>query len=145
MPSNGHARLRQTTNQGTWIDRVSRAFGFTMSASAHARLFACQVFERWALPLSDDVLLVVAELASNALRHARSGFTVEIRRSPETVRIAVSDASPAFPQLVDVAPSAAHGKGLLIVDAVAEDWGWAEGPSGGKTVWVDLPAARTRP
>jgi anti-sigma regulatory factor (Ser/Thr protein kinase) len=116
-----------------------RTFAFTPNAPAAARHFAVATVGRWgAGDLSEDVALVVTELAANAVRHARSAFTVILSSRRNVLRIAVRDASPrpaagAGPALT---PAPLHGLGA--VDAMAVRWGVESLGSSGKTVWVEL-------
>ena len=85
-----------------------------------------------------DAALIVTELATNAVRHAASPFSVVLRLRGSGARIAVSDqrglASKPDAQLIARLP---HG--LAMVDAIATRWG-VEPTSGGKTVWAEFPA-----
>ena len=89
---------------------------------------------------ADDVQLVVSELATNAVVHAGTPFSVSISSDESVIRIAVSDGSVAPPVMRDVAPRAVSGRGLRLVAAVSGDWGVERGPAG-KTVWAELPLA----
>jgi anti-sigma regulatory factor (Ser/Thr protein kinase) len=122
-----------------------RTFAFSRDAPAAARHFAVGALRRWGIAdLADDVALVVTELAANAVRHARSGFTVILSSRPsrpDVVRVSVRDASPLPPSGVSgcgsplpVAPL--HGLGA--VNAMASHWGVESLGSSGKTVWVEL-------
>jgi hypothetical protein len=122
-----------------------RTFAFTRDAPAAARHFAVATVGRWgAGDLSDDVALVVTELAANAVRHARSGFTVILSFCRNVLRIAVRDASPRPADGPDgpdgpgpaLTPAPLHGLGA--VDAMAIRWGVESLGSLGKTVWVEL-------
>jgi hypothetical protein len=112
---------------------------------------------RWGIAgLADDVALVVTELAANAVRHARSGFTVILSSRPDrpprpgrpsrasrsdVVRISVRDASPLPPSAASQSGSAlpvAPLHGLGAVNAMASHWGVESLGSSGKTVWVEL-------
>jgi anti-sigma regulatory factor (Ser/Thr protein kinase) len=88
--------------------------------------------------LADDVALVVTELAANAVRHARSGFTVILSSRRNVLRIAVRDASPLPPDDAGLALKPAPLHGLGAVDAMASRWGVESLGSSGKTVWVEL-------
>lgn len=79
---------------------------------------------------------VVTELATNAILHAGSGFTVRIGFTPTLLRIEVADASDAPPRLGRHQP-AIHG--LEMVDKLANDWGYELHDEGGKTVWAEVP------
>ena len=106
-----------------------------------ARLHAVHVLHEWGLrELADDAALVVSELASNAVLHARSGFTATIDRGPDGVRVAVAD--PDAVGLDAMARSATYPplRGLGIVDAVARQWG-IDQVAVGKVVWAELARA----
>ena len=87
--------------------------------------------------LADEVSLLVSELASNAVRHARTPFQVSLACDGSTVRVEVGDGDPALPIRQDPVPEAVTGRGLLIVDALADRWG-VEPAAVGKTVWFEL-------
>jgi anti-sigma regulatory factor (Ser/Thr protein kinase) len=86
----------------------------------------------------DDVLVVVSELASNAVRHARSGFTLSIDGDEDRIRIQVTDRGGGWPVAVEVRVMPCHGgMGLKLVDALADRWGAVEHPPG-KLVWAEI-------
>jgi anti-sigma regulatory factor (Ser/Thr protein kinase) len=101
------------------------------------------------VPLSADVAsrveLLVSELATNAVVHARTAYVVHVARSEHTVRVTVSDHSPDPPVVRQPSPDEPCGRGLLIVAAMSAAWGVTETTSG-KDVWfeVDDEAAPTR-
>jgi anti-sigma regulatory factor (Ser/Thr protein kinase) len=107
-------------------------------APAAARHFVAEVLERWghSRALLEDAKLVVSELASNAVVHARSPFSVEIRPHGAAVRVAVLDASRERPTVRDN-DMAASGRGMRLVDMIAAKWG-VELAGEGKTVWAEL-------
>jgi anti-sigma regulatory factor (Ser/Thr protein kinase) len=115
-------------------------FGALREAPRAARDFVADALRRGAAGrrLLSDAQLLVAELAANAVLHARSRFSVAVRTGDATVRIAVWDASPLPPVQRDPAPTEASGRGLALVDGLAADWG-IEVTDGGKTVWAELP------
>jgi|SRR6185437_3922274 len=86
-----------------------------------------------------DAAIVAAELAANAVRHARSPFTVTVSCLPRRVRISVQDQAP----LGGVPLVTLPGHGLHIVAQIAARWAVDPLP-GGKVVWAELaaPAAR---
>ena len=87
--------------------------------------------------LSDSVALVVSELATNAVTHAQSPFSVLARSDQQVIRISVRDASSVIPELRQVGPAEGAGMGLRMVDAIAGAWG-VEVTGGGKAVWAQL-------
>ena len=87
--------------------------------------------------LVNDARLVASELASNAVVHAGSAFSVAVRSSHRGARLSVRDASLRRPVIPDRAPGTAGGLGLRLVAALATDWG-VETTTAGKTVWAEL-------
>jgi anti-sigma regulatory factor (Ser/Thr protein kinase) len=87
--------------------------------------------------LTPPVEVLISELATNVVRHARTPFTVMITWDGHTLRAGVSDGSPLAPRR----PLASHddegGRGLFLVDAVATDWG-VDPYHDGKTVWFEI-------
>ena len=86
--------------------------------------------------LVDDVTLVASELATNALRHAGTAFTVTITAFPDDVVLAVEDGSISMPVLVDAGVDEVVGRGMAIVDVVSSDWGVVVDADVGKSVWA---------
>ena len=93
---------------------------------------------------ADDAVLVLSELVTNAMVHAGAGCTIEVRHSDDLLRLEVRDRSPQAPVLRLVGPSDVGGRGLQVVDAVAEAWGW-EPTADGKRVWAIVHAAVHHP
>jgi len=97
-----------------------------------------------------DVVLVVSELAANAIAHSDSGlpggtFTVRLFRRPGQIHVEVADQGSAWDG--DLARSARHPHGLYLVTAVATACGTAPGPGRSRRVWarIDDPAAGPAP
>ncbi|MEO3825018.1 ATP-binding protein [Actinomadura sp. B10D3] len=96
-------------------------------------------------PALDDVLLVLDELAVNAIRHTRSGedggrFTVDLSMDVAGVIAYVTDqGGPNEPRLRDLTELAEGGRGLLAVDALAATWSWTGTPQS-RTVRATFPA-----
>ncbi|HJU81379.1 MAG TPA: ATP-binding protein [Acidimicrobiia bacterium] len=80
---------------------------------------------------------VVSEVVTNAILHARTAFLVTVILKAETIRVAVRDNSAALPVRREYQNLEPTGRGLHIVDALADRWGVEEEP-GGKTVWFEL-------
>jgi anti-sigma regulatory factor (Ser/Thr protein kinase) len=87
--------------------------------------------------LLEDAKLVVSELATNAVIHACSPFSVEIRPAGSSIRLSVRDGSRARPSLRRDDGLAVSGRGLRLIDALAADWG-VEIAQDGKAVWAEL-------
>ncbi len=95
-------------------------------------------------PRADDMELIAAELASNAIRHTPSGypggeFTITIRTGTGWARIDVSDIGTGewHPQPGDSDPGAEYGRGLAIIVAVADKFGH-DVHAGGQTLWAEV-------
>ncbi len=101
-----------------------------------AGLLACRPFA--GRVAEDDVQLVVSELATNAVVHAGTSFSVAVSCEGPAIRISVQDGSSTTPIVRDGSPTARSGRGLRIVAALSREWGVAPGPDG-KTVWAELP------
>ncbi len=87
--------------------------------------------------VSLDVQTVVSELATNALQAECRRFTVAIDAHHSYLRIAVSDDGPGDPVMQHPGPHSAHGRGLVIVNALSKRWG-VERTRQGKTVWAEF-------
>ncbi|WP_049568211.1 ATP-binding protein [Nocardiopsis sp. SBT366] len=96
-------------------------------------------------PTAEDAVLVASELATNALRHSRSSsdggmFVVRVNDHGDRVRIAVVDYgsnSDWNGQTTDPETWTEHGRGLVLVNALAKQWGVSPEPVG-TCVWADL-------
>lgn len=93
--------------------------------------------------LAEVAGLLVAELAVNAVLHARTDFDVAVEGTADGVRISVRDRSPAMTVLMAPSATAMSGRGLALVAALASRWGAAPSVSGSKTVWFELCSERT--
>jgi len=124
-------------------------FSATRRGARLARRLAVQQLDAWGVPygceLSDDVAVVVAELAANAVLHGHvTGRDFELRVLPEAggFRVEVSDArGERRPELCAGGPGGEGGHGLRLVAALAAEWGVAERVVG-KTVWARVTPAR---
>jgi anti-sigma regulatory factor (Ser/Thr protein kinase) len=87
-------------------------------------------------PVADDVILTASELATNAVRHARTPFTVAVSQDG-VIRVEVSDLSPVLPSELEVDRPDGSGRGLRMISVVADRWG-AEPTPEGKTVWAEF-------
>jgi anti-sigma regulatory factor (Ser/Thr protein kinase) len=102
-----------------------------------ARHFALGVVGRWGLD-PEGVGLVVSELATNAVLHGRSPFTLSLKREGRRVVITVADDNSTLPMVLPVASAyALNGRGLGIVARLSVDWGVRTRP-GGKVVWAQV-------
>jgi phosphoserine phosphatase RsbU/P len=93
----------------------------------------------WALSPDETqvALSIVNELVSNVIDHAHTGCRVTMRLDTSTIRIFVSDFSPAGPVMRAHDVRALHGRGMQIVAGLARQWGW-DRHRRGKTVWASM-------
>ncbi|MFJ6693787.1 ATP-binding protein [Streptomyces sp. NPDC091294] len=93
---------------------------------------------------TDRAELLASELATNAVRYSVGPATVRLRWTNPVLRVSVMDTCPLVPvPVVAAGPHAEQGRGLLILDLLADDWGgFRLGESvfgaGGKCVWFEL-------
>ncbi|MGY1501079.1 ATP-binding protein [Streptomyces sp. QTS52] len=111
-----------------------------------ARHRAHRLLTDWGHPeLAPDIALLVSELGGNAVLHGclrDRFFRVELALTEHVVRVSVSDPrGELLPRAREAAPDEMFGRGLLIVDAVADRWGVTE-LTVGKLVWCELDVVR---
>ncbi|MFI2040355.1 ATP-binding protein [Streptomyces bottropensis] len=106
-----------------------------------ARLLATEQLRAWELPL-DPARHIVAELAANAATHGRvqgRDFGLTLYVIGGTLRIEVTDTrGERLPTAQRPSPDAESGRGLLLVEALADRWGTAPGLPPRKTVWAEV-------
>jgi anti-sigma regulatory factor (Ser/Thr protein kinase) len=139
--------LRMTT---PWQERVRMS---TLTAKVDllpvsrsvpaARHVAAAVLAGWGTPHdSDDVALLVTELVTNVIDHVggEAALTLELACSDGWLRIAVADGSSIRPVVQELSSERPRGRGLLMVQAIADRWG-VEDHQGGKRIWFELSTA----
>lgn len=108
------------------------------TAPARARRFVSATLGKWHVDGGDDAVLVVSELVTNALLHARSPMTVRLAEEPDgALRLSVEDASPVAPRTRAFSIESGTGRGLRLLESIAEAWG-VEPVEGGKVVWCRI-------
>ena len=134
-----------------WRATVGQDFECDQDAPREARHFVLHLLRQWHLDgghgaagpagtaarsrLVTDAALVVTELATNAVLHARSAFTVRAALSEDAVYLSVTDHLPLPAGQAGLPVRPDHGLGVIA--AVADRWGAGPAP-GGKTVWASL-------
>lgn len=163
----GDAVLRTTTTSGECPDQqtpgeeqaggeaeFAALFGSTSRGARLARRVAVRHMVEWGHPADSDlsctVALLVAELAGNAVRHGRvpgRDFRLRLALDGRRVRIEVADASSARPPTAVRAPGDddVSGRGLVLVDVLADRWGVEPRPVVGKTVWAEVAIGPSTP
>jgi anti-sigma regulatory factor (Ser/Thr protein kinase) len=126
-------------------------FTSTPRGARLARRLTAVRLEAWGIPYDtgphDAIVLIVAELTANAVRHGHvpgRDFRLRVHAPADgrTVRVEVTDTRaehlPRRPAVPDAAGTEEAGRGLLLVSCLAARWGWhprSDGP--GKTVWAE--------
>jgi anti-sigma regulatory factor (Ser/Thr protein kinase) len=124
-------------------------FSATRRGARLARRLAAHQLDEWGVPygseLSDDVAVIVSELAANAVLHGLvpgRDFELRITVLADTLRIEVSDAKgERGPEVRPSRPGAESGFGLHLVGALATSWG-VKDRDVGKTVWAECATTR---
>lgn len=137
------------------VDGFAQRFSATPRGARLARRLVLHQLDAWGVPhgseASDTAAQLVAELAANAVTHGRvpgRDFEVTAEIRDRTLRLAVSDARgelrPPGPgaACAPMPPLAESGRGLLLVDALADRWGVLDRPLVGKTVMAELDLPR---
>ena len=107
------------------------------SAPSLARRALSPMFDGPADPIADAVTLTASELVTNVVRHTDStGVMQAWDPTPDIpLRLEVEDHDPAIPVIVD--EPVVGGRGLMIVDTLADAWG-VEPTADGKVVWAEF-------
>lgn len=106
-----------------------------------ARRFLVEMLEAWDLQgLEYDASVVLSELVTNAVLHARTEVGVRLTCEGSVLRLEVSDGSPKLPVTKRLNPTAATGKGLVLIEALSTEWGVRPEPDG-KTIWASFAEA----
>ena len=122
---------------------VRAGFPADPTSAWKARRFLAETLRGWQCEhLVDVATLLVSELVANAILHAGTTLEVAARITPDRVRIEVYDDNPRLPVRKHYSTLSGTGRGLLLVEKLAEDWGW-EAASPGKRVWFELAQTRS--
>jgi len=117
--------------------RIHRSFAPDATSIRAARRFVLDGLGDAAQDLRDAISVMVSELAMNAVQYACTTFVVSIDLTGDSLRVAVTDSGGGSPEAQPLPPaSSPHGRGLFLVDRLADEWGVspaADGPE--RTVW----------
>jgi anti-sigma regulatory factor (Ser/Thr protein kinase) len=105
-----------------------------------ARRLLLELLRAWDLPQDrEDAGLLVTELVSNVVDHVggEANLTLELTASEAWLRISVADGSANRPVVQELSTDRPRGRGLRLVQAIADRWG-SEDHAGGKRVWFEL-------
>jgi hypothetical protein len=139
LPPDGEGGPVAESEKGIGLEKL---FPPNLSSIPAARRFAEEVLCDVAVDL-DEIVLLVSELATNAVIHAKTDFAVRIRIDPLPVRVELQDWSPNQPDLLNPGIDEPSGRGIMIVDAFASSWGVSFHEIG-KRVWFEYESQQGR-
>lgn len=123
---------------------VSTVFPAVAPSAASARRFVASALKRQRVGRDRIALavLLASELVTNAYRHAGTETRVSVSVD-DVIRVEVFDAGEGGVALLASGVDEISGRGLQIVDALADRWGHEDGP-GGARVWFELERGPSR-
>jgi len=105
---------------------------------AVARAFVRSTLREWGyVGLIDEVVLAVSEIVTNAVVHAASPSSLVIVDYEGVLHVRLRDDDVEAPVLRHSDVDSTNGRGMVLVDGLAERWG-VERASEGKVVWLDI-------
>ncbi|MFG2883400.1 ATP-binding protein [Streptomyces sp. NPDC048297] len=111
-----------------------------LTSVRRARRLVTAQLRDWAVgDLSDTAELLVGEVVTNALRHTRGPLRLNLRLSDSRLLCEVEDTEPACPARGVVDTDAEGGRGIELLDLLADAWG-SDRTATGKTIWFELRA-----
>ncbi|MBO0847617.1 MAG: MEDS domain-containing protein [Nocardioides sp.] len=118
----------------------SRVFLPAPQAVSAARRFVAEMLEEWGQTrVLDDVILIVSELATNAVLHGGSPFRASVRREGDSVLIEVEDANAGYPYREPRRLEGLDGRGIAIVEDLSHRSGCRR-LADSKVIWAELEA-----
>lgn len=124
---------------------ATRSFQPRRESVGPARRFVASALADWDRPPEAEmIVLLTSELVTNVVVHAGphgpdEEISVSVRRSADLVRVEVTDCHPGVPVVGDGAVDKAGGRGLLLLDSLADNWGVTRNGQG-KVVWFEVQA-----
>lgn len=113
----------------------------SVAAPAAARQYVGQILAGEPDDVLDAVALMVSEFATNCVLHARSDLVVSVARAGGQVHVDVADEGPGEVAMRNPATHEVTGRGLRIVDELADAWGVRhDRDRQGKSVWFTVRA-----
>ncbi len=120
---------------------TERQFDDTQASVGGSRRFVASAAADADPAVLEAIVLMVSELATNAVVHASGGFTVRVERDGAGIRVTVTDGGSGRPVVRDPSDREPHGRGLRIVDELSDEWGTEITASQGKAVWFRIDTA----
>lgn len=111
---------------------------------AEARAFVAHALDGARDDVRNRAVLITSELATNAILHAQSSFTVDVAVTDEMFQVSVTDSGGAVPIPREPGRSDTDGRGLMILRTLADRWG-IDTETGRTTVWFSLAREASNP
>ncbi|WP_164495766.1 ATP-binding protein [Streptomyces sp. ADI95-16] len=112
-----------------------------MQAVPKTRRLVLAVVHGWNLRLTgetlDELALLCSEIITNAVRHTTGPSTLTVLWTGTRLRVEVTDTAPELPSPRGCTHHAESGRGLMLIAAIATDWGTTPTPTG-KAVWFEM-------
>jgi anti-sigma regulatory factor (Ser/Thr protein kinase) len=109
------------------------------SSARQARRYVAEQLEALGFPeVAPAAELLVSELVTNAVLHARTSVQVGVEPHGSSVRVTVADGSARQPMRRRHSVDSGTGRGLILVEQLSASWG-VDLLEGGKVVWFELP------
>ncbi len=121
--------------------KKTRSFAYAPESVPAARRFAVQALKGVDGDVLDAIKLMVSELATNSIRHARTAFDLAVIHAAGQVRVEVTDRADGWPAMRSPRPEEPTGRGLRIVNMLSAKWGIDQTGKAGKTVWFMIDAS----
>lgn len=116
----------------------SRRFAAAPESVAAVRAFVREAVHDMDKQKAEDIELLSSELASNVVEHAgRTDYEVRVLTGLDTVTVEVADGSSILPAIKNLAIDAERGRGLKLLQLIAQSWGTRQ-EQDGKTVWFKI-------
>jgi anti-sigma regulatory factor (Ser/Thr protein kinase) len=87
-----------------------------------------------------DGQLVISELVTNAVQHACTEMSLDLKLTGAGLQVGVYDDGPGEPHITVAAQRETGGRGLAVVASLTKEWGVQFAERGGKRVWCLIPA-----
>jgi anti-sigma regulatory factor (Ser/Thr protein kinase) len=113
------------------------ALSVDLTSVAAARSLVRDALAQLEAHRTEDAILLVSEVVTNAVRHTRHMLLLRVDLQDHVLRVEVTDDHPDLPVLSVPEDDAISGRGLRIVNDLANHWGVAPAPNG-KTVWFEI-------
>ena len=118
--------------------RASCVLGDAIENVGVGRHFVIDRLADWGWADSYTAALLVSELLTNAVTHVGGVVGVEVEMDAEGITVGVHDDGTELPPVTRSHHLDEHGRGIVLVNALAKTWGSREWADHSKTVWFKL-------